>query len=179
MKKLLFAAVICSFFFVGCKSSKDGNPNEVLNAWFDAMGKKDMTTVKELSTTESAALLGMLEMGMKDTSAGKEMDKFNKSKMEFGDAVITGDNAKVPVKDKASGETTNFPLKKEGGKWKVAFDKGSLMQMATEKMDKKEINMDSLKDSVGKGLDEIKKMNTDSLVDEVKKAMDTAKMQMH
>jgi hypothetical protein len=42
--------------------------------------------------------------------------------------------AKVPVKEKKSGETTDFTLKKEDGAWKVAFDKSTLMGMAQKKM---------------------------------------------
>ncbi|MGH2565633.1 MAG: hypothetical protein ACRDE5_14045, partial [Ginsengibacter sp.] len=60
--------------------------------------------------------------------------KFNKANLEMGDAVITGDMATVPVKEKSSGETTDFTLKKEDGSWKVAFDKSTLMGMAQKKM---------------------------------------------
>ena len=38
------------------------------------------------------------------------------------------------MKDKKSGETTDFTLKKESGDWKVAFDKSTLMEMAQKKM---------------------------------------------
>ena len=176
MKKLLFAAVVCAFVFVGCKNSKNGTPTEVLTAWFDAMSKKDMATVKDLSTPESQSMISLMEMGMKDSSASNEMSKYDKTKMEFGEAVITGDNATVPVKDKTSGETTNFPMKKVSGQWKVAFDKSSMMQMGMDKMKEKGVDMNDLKDSVSKGLDEVKNMNTDSMMNEVKKAMDTSKM---
>lgn len=177
MKKLLFAVAIVSFVFAGCKSdSKNGTPSDVLSAWFDAMSKKDMTAVKELSTAESQSMISLMEMGMKDTSASNEMSKYDKSKMEFGTAVITGDNAKVPVKDKASGETTNFPMKKVNGQWKVAFDKSSMMEMGMEKMKDKNIN---LSDSISKGMDEMKNLNMDSMKTEINKAMDSAKAGMN
>ena len=96
--------------------------------------------------------------------------------MEFGTAVIDGDNAKVPVKDKASGETVNFPMKKEDGQWKVAFDKSSVMQMGMEKMKEGKMNMG---DSLEKGMDALKDVNMDSMMNEVKKAMDTTKMEMN
>ena len=175
MKKLLFAAAILSFtFMTGCKSKNNGNPTEVLQAFFDAMSKKDMSAVKDLCTPESQSMISMMEMAMKDTSS-KEMDKYDKSKVEFGTAVITGDNAKVPVKDKTSGETTNFPLKKINGQWKVAFDKSSMMEMGMEKMKQSGTDMNSLSDSLNKGLNEMKKMNTDSMMEEVKKGMDSVK----
>ena len=166
MKKVLFAAAIASFAFMGCKdNSKNGSPKDVLSAWFDAMAKKDMATVKELSTPESQSMISLMEMGMKDSTASKETAKYDKSKMEFGEPVIDGDNAKVPVKEKSSGETTNFPMKKVNGQWKVAFDKSSMMQMGMDKMKEKNINpMDSLKN-----------MNMDSISTEMNKAMDSAK----
>ena len=66
---------------------------------------------------------------------------YKKENIEMGDAVINGDKATVPVKDKKSGETTDFALKKESGDWKVAFDKSTLMEMAQKKM--KEHGMES------------------------------------
>ncbi|MEO7961919.1 MAG: hypothetical protein ABIR19_10250, partial [Ginsengibacter sp.] len=54
--------------------------------------------------------------------------------VEYGDAKIDGDKAIVPVKDKKSGEMTEFTMKREDNDWKVAFDKSSLMEMAQKKM---------------------------------------------
>ncbi len=68
----------------------------------------------------------------------------------------------------------NYVLKKEDGNWKVAFDKATIMNMATEKMGEKGIN---LTDSIGKAMDEVKKLDTDSLAEAVKegvKALDSA-----
>ena len=173
MKKLLFAAALLSFVFVGCKNSKNGSPKEVLMAWFDAMSKKDMSTVKELSTPESQSMISMMEMAMKDPTSKKETDKYDKTKMEFGEPIIDGDNAKVPVKDKEKGETTNFPMKKINGQWKVAFDKGSMMQMGMDKMKDGNMNMG---DSVTKAMDELKNMNMDTMKSEMNNMMDTTKM---
>ena len=87
---------------------------------------------------------------------------YDKNNMEYGDAVITGDKATVPVKDKKSGETTNFTLKKEGGDWKVAFDKATMTQMATDKMKSKGMDMNSGMDSAQKMMNDINKMSDSS-----------------
>ena len=163
MKKLVFAAAIATFAFIGCKDNKNGSPKEVLSAWFDAMAKKDMATVKELSTPESQSMISLMEMGMKDSAASKETEKYDKTKMEFGEPIIDGDNAKVPVKEKSSGETTNFPMKKVNGQWKVAFDKSSMMQMGMDKMKDEKIstggtesvNMDSITNEMNKAMDSV------------------------
>lgn len=167
MKKLLFATLfVVSVSIIGCKNSGSGNPSEVLSAFFDAMIKKDKEKIKDLSTAESASMLSLMEMGME--KGGKDMDKFDKTKMEIGTAIIDGDKAKVPVKEKGNGETVNFPMKKEGGKWKVAFDKTSVMEMATDKMKEKGVNVG---DSLANAMDKLKGINLDSMKDEVNKAM--------
>lgn len=177
MKKLLFAVtVMCSIAIVSCKSNNGGNPNEVLTQFFDAMAKQDTVKIKALSTKESESMLNMMKMGMSMADSKKDLEKYDKTKMEFGTAVINGDNAKVPVKDKASGETINFPMKKEDGQWKVAFDKNSVMEMGMEKMKESKMNIG---DSLEKGMDALKDVNMDSMMNEVKKAMDTSKMEMN
>lgn len=174
MKKLLLAAiVVCLAVFVSCTSGNAGNPNEVLSAFFDAMAKQDTVKIKALSTKDSEQMLSMMKMGMSMADSKKDLEKYDKTKMEFGTAIIDGDNAKVPVKDKASGETVNFPMKKEDGKWKVAFDKSSVMEMGMEKMKDSKMNMN---DTLSKAMDEMKNVNMDSLMEEVKKEMDTSKM---
>jgi hypothetical protein len=106
----------------------------VLSNFFDAISKKDFTTVKKLTTKDSEGMMGMMQMAMEKMPDTSETMKFNKENLEIGDAAINGDMATVPVKEKKSGETTDFTLKKEDGSWKVAFDKSTLMGMAQKKM---------------------------------------------
>ena len=175
MKKLLMAiAVLCSTFFItSCNSG--GDPKTVLLSFFDALGKKDIEGARKFATADSKSMLDMMEMGMKMAKDSKESDKYDKAKMEFGEAKIEGDKATVPVKEKASGETTNFTLKKEGGSWKVAFDKSSMMQMGMDKM--KEKGGGGL-DSLNQGINQMKNINMDSLnqtMEKGLKALDSAK----
>ncbi len=166
MKKLLMAAVVCTtVFLVSCNSTDTSNPKTVLMSFFDALTKKDISAARKLATAESKSMLDMMEMGMKMGGADKKDDKYDKEKMEFGDAKIEGDKATVPVKDKTSGETTNFTLKKEGGGWKVAFDKASMMNMGMDKA--KEKGMDT-----NEGIDKMKD-SMDSLGNKMKDLMDT------
>jgi uncharacterized protein YaaN involved in tellurite resistance len=69
--------------------------------------------------------------------------------MEFGETKIEGDKATVSVKDKKSGESTAYTLKKEGGDWKVAFDKATMTQMGTDKMKGMNNNSNGMSDSTG------------------------------
>jgi hypothetical protein len=134
MKKIILSVVTATIIILaGCKSG-GGDPKLVLSNFFDAMLKKDFTTVKKLSTKDSESMLGMMQMAMQNMPDTSESMKFNRENLEMGDAVINGDMATVPVKEKKSGESTDFTLKKEGGDWKVAFDKSTLMGMAQKKM---------------------------------------------
>ena len=134
MKKIILLAITAFVvIFSGCKSG-GGDPKEVLNHFFDAIAKKNIDEAKKYVTKDSEGMLGMMQMAMQNMPDTSESMKFNKENLEMGNAVITGDMATVPVKEKTSGETTDFTLKKENGDWKVAFDKSTLMGMAQKKM---------------------------------------------
>ena len=162
-KKLMSLTIISACLFIdSCSNVTGGDPKATLVAFFEALGKKDMEGARKLATADSKSMIDLMETGMKMAKDTKEMDKFDKTKMEFGEAVIDGEKATIPVKERTSGEMTNFTLKKESGAWKVAFDKASMMQMGMDKMkDKNPGGMDSLT----KQIDQIKNMNADSLKD--------------
>ena len=187
MKKIMFPLALLGgiVLYSGCKGGGSGDPKKTLEAFFDALAKKDIEAARKLATAESKSMLDMMEMGMKmakdDT---KETDKYDKTKMEFGEPKIEGDKATIAVKEKASGESTNFSLKKEGGEWKVAFDKASMMQMGMEKINEKggidslakdiETNADSLSQGIqdaGKAVEDAGKVLEDAgkKLEEIKK----------
>lgn len=169
MKKILAAIVLLSgVSFFGCNTG-GGDPKGTLVQFFTALSKNDIEGARKLATKDSKSMIDMMEMGMKMDKDKKEADKFNKDNMEIGEAKIDGDKAVVPVKEKTSGETLNYTLKKEDGSWKVAFDKASIMSMGMEKMNEKGINPT---DSISKAMDELKNVNMDSLKDGMKKGME-------
>ncbi len=136
MKKIIVSVVTASILIVaGCNSGGGGDPKVALINFFDALAKKDFTAVKKYTTKDSEGMMNMIQMGMQNMGdKSNEMINYQKENLELGTAVIDGDKATVPVKDKKSGETTDFTLKKESGDWKVAFDKSTLMEMAQKKM---------------------------------------------
>ena len=157
MKKVLIAVSIIAFVFAtGCKTKDSGNPTPVLAAFFDAMVKQDSAAVLKLCTPESRPMLELIK-GKMNSTLSKEAGKYDKSKVDFGTAVINGENAKVPVTDKSSGEVTNFPMKKIGGEWKVAFDMGSLMEMGMEKFQQHGGDIRQI-------TEKLNKMNADSIM---------------
>lgn len=177
MKKFFVAALAaCTLFVTSCGGGSGSDPKATLIAFFEAMGKKDFAAAKKLATKDSDAMFSLMETAAKlgSDKDKKDMD-FDKTKMEFGEAKIEGDKATVQVKDKASGEGTNFVLRKEDGSWKVAFNKSSMMEMGLEKAKEKGMeNMDA--DKVEEGLEKLKNMDADSLkkaISEGMKALDT------
>ncbi|MBC7867061.1 MAG: DUF4878 domain-containing protein [Gloeobacteraceae cyanobacterium ES-bin-316] len=164
-KIVFFLLCIAAIAYTGCTNNSAGDPKIVLTDFFEAMAKKDMAKARSLATADSKSTLDMWEQKMNlDASA---IDKYDKTKVEMGEAKISGDNATVPIKEKTSGETVNFPLQKEGGGWKVSFSMTSLMQMGIEKMNEKGIN---LTDSLSNVMDKLKNINIDSLQREMQKA---------
>ena len=179
MKKPIFL-VISAFVLIlsGCKSG-GGDPKTVLNHFFDALVNKNVDEAKKYVTKDSEGMMGMLQMGMQNMPDSNGAMMYKRENIEMGDAVINGDKATVPVKEKKSGEVTDFVLKKESGDWKVAFDKSTLMEMAQKKMkehgikgmngmdnDHENMNMDSLQNH-------LKNMSPEEK-EQVQKAMDSA-----
>ncbi len=142
MKRILLFSCTAIIILSGCNTNNsNSDPKTVLNHFFDALAKKDVAEAKKYVTKDSEGMMGMVEMGMKNMqdSAG-QMAMYKKENMLIGTPLINGDKATVPVKDKKSGEETDFVLKKESGDWKVAFDKSTLMEMAQKKMKEHGIN---------------------------------------
>lgn len=180
MKKIivvLFASVTTAFLLGGCTETSS-EPNKALSAFFDAMLKKDMEAVRKFTTEDSKEMINIMELGMKMTNSNADSSKYDLSKIEIGKAVIDGDKATISVKEKSSGEATNFILKKENNSWKVSLNIASMMEMGTNKMKETGISADSIKQM----MEEFKQLNLDSLKDEIGKGyheLDSAKKDLN
>ena len=183
MKKLLVVLVAFSTIYISSCNSGGGDPKVVLTGFFDAMAKKDIATARTLATSDSKAMFDLMEMGMKmkdNTVEDKTDEQFDKSKMEMGEAKIAGDRATVNVKEKKSGESIDFVLKKEGGAWKVAMDMATMMSMGAEKMKEKGMNDEQMGDMKDE-MEKFKNMSPDSLkmmMDKGMQALDSLKNNM-
>ena len=164
MKKIILL-VITAFVvtFSGCKTGGGGDPKTVLHHFFDALADKNKKKKKKYVTKDSEGMLSMIQMGMNNMKDSSNEMMLKKENVTMGEAVISGDRATVAVKDKRSGEETDFVLKKESGDWKVAFDKSTLMEMAQKKM--KEHGMNGMERMNGGNLEN---MNMDSLQNHLK-----------
>lgn len=180
MKKVMnsfLAVAVIALAIAGCKG-KDGvadNPKAVLIAFFERMSKKDLEGAAKLATKDSKGTMDMMKKAMDMAEKMKGLDKKDEDpaedfkNMEVGDAKIDGDNATVSVTNKKKNETVDFPLKKEGGSWKVDFSMGTLMKMGMDKakQDGKEIDQEDI--------DKMKNFNMDSLQNQINSALDTVK----
>ncbi len=143
MKKTLIAISVALFLisFTRCASPGNQSPETVLENFFEALGKNNIEKARKLATADSKATLDMMEMAEKKASG---FDEYDKNKMEFSTAKIEGEKAIISVKDKKSGDNTNFLLKKENGSWKVVFNSSFVMQMLMEKAKKNGIEIPEL-----------------------------------
>jgi hypothetical protein len=173
MKKIILIVVV-AIIFVGCKNNdKIESPNKVFTSFTEALSKKDLAKARELCTNDSKAVLDFMEKKAKAMKINS-MDKFDTSKVVFGEAVINGDEATLPIKDKESGVTIDFPLKKEDGVWKVAFDMKSLFDMSMETLKDEKLNIS--KEDMDEIMKKFKNVNLDSLENEMKRNDDTVKI---
>lgn len=173
MKNKILLAVLAFFglAMVACKSG-GGDPKDVAKKFFEAIKTMNIEEASKYATKESKSMLDLMKMGM--NFAPQNMDSLKKEmakqKIEYGEAVINGDEATVSVtvdgKDK-----TDFKLKKEEGQWKVAFDKSTLMQSGMEKMQEGGATPEEMKEAE----DALKMLNSDSLKNALNKAGDALK----
>ncbi len=146
MKKLLTTSLIAltiAFLLPACKGkdkAAGGDPKTVLTAFFDKMAQKDIDGAAKLCTKESKSTLDLMKKafdaaeGMEKAGAEKKEDDGTEDfmDMEFGETKIDGDKATVSVTNKKKNETVAFPLKLEGGDWKVDFTMSTLMKMGMD-----------------------------------------------
>ena len=190
MKRLLTITLLAAGFAVALVSCKGkdkvgSDPKAVVTAFFERMAKKDLDGAAKLATKDSKGTLDMMKkaieaaekMGAKDT---KDDGTEDFKDMVVGDAKIDGDNATVSVTNKKKNETVDFPLKKEGGDWKVDFSMATLMKMGMDKA--KDNGSDLFKDENSSDTTSLKDvqdiLNSDTLkekLNEAKEALDKLK----
>ena len=163
----------------GCNSGlgiSGNDPNTVLEMFLHALAKKDIDEAKKYVTKDSESFVSMMKMGM--SMAGEnDTQIYKEENVVISEAVIEGDRASIHVKDKNSGEGSNFILKKENGLWKVAFDIASIMKMSGQKME--EGDLQNMKDAFSgetlkKATDAIQNMSEED-IKKATKAMDSLK----
>ena len=183
MKKLLVVLFAFSALYISSCKSGGSDPITVLTDFFDAMAKKDIAAARKLATADSKGMFDLMEMGMKmekNQMENKTDEQFDKTKMEMSEAKIEGDKATVNVKEKKTGESINFILKKEAGDWKVAMDMATMMTMGAEKMKEKGMN-DEQMGNMQEEMEKFKNMSPDSLkmmMDKGMQALDSIKNTM-
>jgi len=167
---LLFGATLL-LGFNGCMP--DSGPRGVVGRFLEAIAKKDMTLAKSLTTPESEGMMDLIEKAGKISGDSKIFNGLEPAQVEIGTAKIEGNEATVPVKEKKSGVTFNYKLRKVDGSWKLAFDMGSLLEMTAGTIGE-QVNrgIDSLK----AGLDQLREIDFDTLAKQLRegqKAIDS------
>lgn len=190
MKRLLsislFAATL-ALFMTGCKDkdkAAGGDPKTVLTAFFERMAKKDLDGAAKFCTKDSKGTIDMMKKAVEAAEKMGATDKKDDGTEDFkdmvvGDAKIDGDNATVSVTNKKKNETVEFPLKKEGGDWKVDFTMGTLMKMGMDAQKDKGEDLFKTDDSDTTNLKDVEDLfNSDTLkekLNEAKEALDKLK----
>ncbi|MEO6731004.1 MAG: DUF4878 domain-containing protein [Ferruginibacter sp.] len=187
MKRIL-ACVSLIIILYSCTTVASNSPTKTVQAFIEASREGNIAEIKKHISSSD---LSMLEIGESflaklDSNGSKDMlgkmakeikEKTKDAKIEVKDEKIDGDNATVNVQfvQDSINETRPFSLVKEDGQWKISLlstgmkNSGANQQDLQEAM--KHINIDSLKGSVGQGMEEFNKLNKDSLKNVIDNAM--------
>jgi hypothetical protein len=111
----------------GGSTSSGPGPSAAARAYFEAITRKDFAAARRYLSAGSASKMEAeakeygkpLEAAWRDSAEKSSLGKMP----EIGGEKIAGDTATVDFKDKDSGMAFTFPMVKEGGEWKMAFDK--------------------------------------------------------
>lgn len=145
-RNLMLAFFALTFLAVSCKSTQN-DPKETLKSFIHALANQNIEEAKRYVTKDSEPVMSMIEMGMRMAPDSAKATQFYKEEnITMGEAKIDGNTARVPVKEKQSGEETVFTLKQENKEWKVAFDKATLMEMAQKQMKEKGVKLENDED---------------------------------
>jgi hypothetical protein len=104
--------VAITLSFVACGTD---SPSNVVRKLHTAIEKNDSKAIERLMTPDAAALF--VSIGEKASEAVKESGRITQVEEQ-----ITGNTASVTV-TYTSGETAEFDLVKDSGKWKVTIEK--------------------------------------------------------
>jgi ketosteroid isomerase-like protein len=187
MKKIIGLLSII-VLLAACNGSDTSSPKGTVTAFIEAMKKGDIEGVKKLVTKSDLSMLTMAETMAK--SFGQDMNIDEKMKKDFAekskdvsftvkDEKITGNDAEVnvEVKEKDKTETHPFKLLKEDGSWKISLiSTGMAMSGSAERSHNDNMNADSLRGIMQKGMDELKNMNSDSLQQKLKEGLKNVNM---
>ena len=182
MKNIGLLLTISLFILsTGCNSGGgfgSNRPQEVLAKFLDALAKKDIEEAKKHVTKDSEPMMNMVKMGI-NMAGESENQIFKNDSPVYGDPLIEGDKATVPVSSKNSGDKTNFILKKENGEWKVAFDKATVMEMGGDKMKQNgqmgmPDNLPATKEELQNALESFKNLSKEDM-EKATKALDSIK----
>lgn len=177
MKKVLLPLLAFVVLAMAACTGGSGDPKSVAKKFFESFKSMDIDEAAKYATKDSKSMLDMMKMGMSFAPVNKDSLKqeMAKQKIEYGDAVINGDEAIVSVsvdgKDK-----TDFKLKKEDGAWKVAFDKNTLMNMGKDKMKQQGASTEELEEAQ-KTLEGLNSDSVRKALEDAGKAIDSMQKQ--
>lgn len=134
---IVFAGLVL-LLLAACSTATKGNPNEVLQTFFEHLAKKDIDGASKYVTADSKATMQMMKKGLqmaetiKDSLPQNDLMK-DFEDVNFSEARIMGDSALITVSSKSNKRpAADFKLLKESNGWKVDFSMSTLMKMGRQ-----------------------------------------------
>jgi PBP1b-binding outer membrane lipoprotein LpoB len=138
MVKIIGCCIVAALLLVSCSSVTSGDPNTVLQEFFEHLAKKDIDGAAKYVTSDSKPTMQMMKKGLDMAEKMKDSLPQSDPMKDFQDVVIEparvmGDSALITVKSR-SGQRPDaeFKLLKESNGWKVDFTMSTLMRMGRQ-----------------------------------------------
>lgn len=127
MKQILIVILLLATLLAAVACGKKDNPESVADAFLTALEKQDFEGAKKYATTESEAMLAIIQSfmsQMKEEDMGKYSHKIISS-------TVDGDSAQVTYETWSSltpeeRETQDLKMVKVDGVWKASLEKGEM-----------------------------------------------------
>lgn len=172
IKKTSYALtmMLVATLFTACSGGGSASPEEAAVNFLNALQNADFEKAKKYATDSSAELLDMA--ASMATLAEGEIEDAEPKSFTIDEVAEDGDKAVVSYTVDGEG-SQKLNLKKEGGNWKVAFDKESMMGDMDMDLDLDDIDLDDIDMEDENIMDE--DANADDMIDE---GMEDSDMEM-
>ena len=103
------------------------SPVDTATAFIQAMKQGDFAAAEKYATPESIPLISALAH-----AGNRQLFPINKDQtFQIRETLVEGQSIHLTITIRETGQTLNWVLKKESGKWKVAYDLNTLLESAS------------------------------------------------
>lgn len=125
---MLKKVIIIFFILSGSACQPALSPVETATAFIQAMQQGRFAAAEKYATSESVPLINALAH-----AGNRQLFPITQDQtFQIRETLVQENSIHLTITIRETGQSLNWVLKKESGKWKVAYDLNTLLQSATE-----------------------------------------------